>query len=370
MKFGLFYEMPVPTEKRELGVYSEKDMYDALVRQVVAAEEMGFHIVWLPEHHYNLDYSHISAPDVVLMKLAAETTSIHLGPAVAVLPISHPVNVAERYATLDLLSDGRLELGVGRGAYMPWLELFAPGKFKNMNDTRPVFFEAVEIIRRAWTQEWFTHEGQHFHIKEPINVIPKPLQKPHPKVHAPCSSPDSFELYPRLGINAQTQTWVKPLSAIEDEVRRFRKAWAEGLNNPNTLATSPQGEFSCLINAYCAPTRQQAIEELRPYWKWFMARLNEFYTADRVRRQDNRQPYEGISFDKMTFELALEHRMVCVGTPDDCAEYIATLDRFGVDTTFIQFQVGPLPFDKGMKSLRLFGKEVAPRFKNGKVRAR
>ena len=123
MKFGICFAIPVPVRETALGTYSEQALYDATLDQVVTAEKHGFSVVWLPEHHYNIDYCHISAPDIVLMKLAEHTSTIHLGPAVVVIPINHPVTVAERSATLDLLSNGRLELGVGRGAYMPWLDL-------------------------------------------------------------------------------------------------------------------------------------------------------------------------------------------------------------------------------------------------------
>ena len=235
MRFGLFYEMEVKP-----GAYTEEALYDALLRQVVRAEELGFYVVWLPEHHYNVEYSHISAPDIALMKIAEHTTSIRLGPAIAILPIQHPIMVAERYATLDLLSGGRLEMGVGRGAYSRWLDVFVPGKFASLDDTREAVVEAIEIIRKAWTEEGFTHEGQYYRIEEPINVIPKPLQKPHPRFHVPCTGTDSIDRYPRLGINAMTHTQFKPLAKIEAEVPRFRISFTEPylLGRPVQLSTA------------------------------------------------------------------------------------------------------------------------------------
>ena len=362
MKFGLFYEMSVPVQYRDLGQYSEKEMYGALLHQVQLAEKLGFHIVWLPEHHYNLDYSHISAPDVTLMHLAAHTKTIHLGPAVVVIPIHHPVMVAERYATLDLLSNGRLELGVGRGAFSGWLDVFAPGKVSSLAETRGIFFEGLEVIRKAWTQEWFTHEGTYFPIKEPINVIPKPLQKPHPPIHAPCTGADSLDVYPKVGLNAQSVTWAKPLIDIEGEVKRFRVAWAAGQKEGNNLATRKEGEFSCLINVYCGSDRKKAFQEAKPYWEWWQSRLKEFYTADRIKRQGGRVPYGSAAYYDLSFEACVEQGMVCAGTPDDCYDYISKLNAYGVDTTFAQFQIGPMPFETASRSIELFGTQVMPHF--------
>lgn len=362
MRFGLFYEMEVKP-----GAYTEEALYDALLRQVVRAEELGFYVVWLPEHHYNVEYSHISAPDIALMKIAEHTTSIRLGPAIAILPIQHPIMVAERYATLDLLSGGRLEMGVGRGAYSRWLDVFVPGKFASLDDTREAFVEAIEIIRKAWTEEGFTHEGQYYRIEEPVNVIPKPLQKPHPRFHVPCTGPDSIDRYPRLGINAMTHTQFKPLAKIEAEVPRFRKAWAEARANPNSLATTDEGELSCLVNIYCAPTRRQAMDELREHWEWYAIRARDFYFKDRMKQFGGDVPPEiremfFPGYPDPDWETFVEHQMVCVGSPDDCYEYVATLDRWGVDTFFGMFQMGAMPFDMTMRSIELFGKEVLPRF--------
>lgn len=258
-------------------------------------------------------------------------------------------------------------MGVGRGAYRGWFKVFTPGKFTTTDETRPIFLEAVEVIRKCWTQEWFTHEGRYFQIPEPINVVPKPLQKPHPRFHAPCTSADSLDIYPRLGINAQVQTWFTPLWMIEDQVKRFRKGWAEAVRDPNSLATTPEGEFSCLINMYCAPTRQQALDELRPYWEWFARTCRDFYFHDLTTAYGGRIPKEMAAklypgFPNADWDGFLRERMICVGSPDDCHDYIAALDTYGVDTTFMQIQIGPLPFEKTMKSLKLFGKEVAAHF--------
>ena len=367
MNFGLYYEMPVPVRQLGLGTYTEQALYDAMLRQVVAAEKLGFSILWLPEHHYNVDLSHMAAPEVTLMHIASHTSTMRLGNAVVIIPLQHPVMVAERFATLDLLTGGRLEMGVGRGAYSGWFDVFGSGALKKMEDTRPIFYEGIEVIKKCWTQEWFTHEGEYFHIKEPINVVPKPLQKPHPRFHSPCTSPDSMDLYPRMGINAQVQTWFAPLRTVEDSVKRFRKGWAEAVKDPNSLATTPEGELSCLINLYCAPTREQALADLKPYWEWFARTARDFYFADRTKAYGGTIPKEIADtlfpgYPEPDWDGFLRDGMVCVGSPDDCYEYIETLEKWGVDTTFAQIQIGPLPFEKTMASLELFGKEVAPQF--------
>ncbi|MBI3743557.1 MAG: LLM class flavin-dependent oxidoreductase, partial [Chloroflexi bacterium] len=305
----------------------------------------------------------------------AHTTEMRVGNAVVILPIQHPVMVAERFATIDLLSNGRLEMGVGRGAYNGWFKVFTPGSALTTDQTRPKFLEAVEVIHKCWTQEWFTHDGEYFKVPEPINVVPKPLQKPFPRFHAPATSYDSLDIYPKLGINTQVQTWFTPLSFVEEQVKRFRKGWAEAVKNPKSYATTPEGEFSCLINMYCAPTRKQAYDEVRPYWEWFMKTCRDFYFHDLSRAYGGRVPPEMAKslypgFPNADWDGFLRERMFCVGSPEDCYDYIATLDKFGVDTTFMQIQVGPLPFDKTMKSLKLFGKEVAAHFLKDKKKSK
>ncbi|MEE9284861.1 MAG: LLM class flavin-dependent oxidoreductase [Dehalococcoidia bacterium] len=363
MQFGMFFEMEVRP-----GAYGEAELYRDMVEQAVLAEELGFSVLWLPEHHYNVEYSHISAPDIALMKVAEHTTHLRLGPAIAVLPLTHPVFVAERYATLDLLSGGRLEMGVGRGSYRRWLKTFISERgFTSTYQTRDLHLEALEVIRKAWTQESFTHEGRYFRIAEPISVIPKPLQKPHPRFHCPSLGPDSIDIYPRLGINSMGSTQFRPLERIKPHVERFRQVWKEGLGSEGGLHTSAEGEYSCLVNTHCAPTRRQALDELKPYWEWYADRARDFYFLDHLEEWGGVVPEErkGMlfpGFPDPDWQTFVDHKMINVGDPDDCIRYVEEMERYGIDTFIGMFRMGAMPRERVLASLRLFGKEVIPHF--------
>jgi len=169
-------------------------------------------------------------------------------------------------------------------------------------------------------------------------------------------------------------TQFKGLSTIESDVQRFRAAWTEGLTAPNTLATTREGEISCLVNIYCAPTREQALAELKPHWEWYAERARDFYFSDTLKSMGGTVPEEYLArvfpgYPDPQWKVFVEHGMVCVGSPEDCYKYVATLNEYGVDTFFGMFQIGAMPFDKVMASLELFGKEVAPHFLKQPARA-
>ena len=181
MKFGIFYENSVlkPWDDR-----SEYRVFQQAVEQVIAADELGFDQVWAVEHHFLEEYAHSSAPEVFLSYVAAKTKQIRLGHGIALMlpPVNHPARVAERAATLDLMSGGRLEFGTGRSA--TWTELGAFGC--EPDETKEMWDECTRAVVKMWTQENFAWNGRHFSMP-PRNVIPKPLQKPHPATVGGCA---------------------------------------------------------------------------------------------------------------------------------------------------------------------------------------
>ncbi len=174
MKFGLMYEIQVP-EPHHPGI--EQERYKQVLAQVDLADEMGFDYFWTVEHHFLREFSHCSAPEVLYGAISQRTKRIRIGHAVALLPgqYNHPVRVAERAAVLDILSDGRMDLGTGRSTTLIEMDGFEV----NPEDTRAQWEEAVRMIPRMWTEETFSHEGQ-FYTIPPRSVIPKPVQTPHP----------------------------------------------------------------------------------------------------------------------------------------------------------------------------------------------
>src|SRR5881227_4429466 len=180
MRFGLFYEHQLPRPWSEGA--EERLLSDAL-EQVELADRSGFHCAWEVEHHFLEEYSHSSAPEVFLGAASQRTKRIRLGHGVVQLPTNHPIRVAERVATLDLLTGGRVELGLGEAQGPVELHPFGA----RVREKREVWEEAVQAIVPAFTKHKWECHGQHFNFPA-RNVIPKPFQKPHPPLWVACSN--------------------------------------------------------------------------------------------------------------------------------------------------------------------------------------
>ena len=185
MKFGIFYEHSV---EKPWSRDSELRAYHQALEQIELADELGFDQVWEVEHHFLEEYSHSSAPEVFLAAAAARTKRIHIGQGIAVaLPqMNHPARIAERAAALDLISNGRLEFGTGRSA--TWTEVGAFGI--DPDQTKEMWDEVIRAIPRMWTEEEFEWNGKYFKMP-PRNILPKPIQDPHPPMWVAVSSPET-----------------------------------------------------------------------------------------------------------------------------------------------------------------------------------
>src|SRR5262249_20542160 len=192
MKFDLLYElqMPKPHDAR-----SEWRCYHEALEQIVRADELGYDTVWEVEHHFLTEFAHSSAPEVFLAAVSQRTRRIRLGHGVTLLPhrFNHPIRVAERVAALDLLSNGRVEFGTGRSSQ------FEQAGFEiDTAESRDMWQESLEIIPRMWTESPFEYAGKYVRIPA-RDVIPKPVQKPHPPIWAAATSPPTWELAGRDG---------------------------------------------------------------------------------------------------------------------------------------------------------------------------
>src|SRR5580765_7967707 len=183
MEFGLFFELSVP---RPFAPGIERTVYENALEQVRVADALGFHAVWAVEHHFLEEYSHCSAPEVFLTAAAVQTTRIRVGhgAVVCVPEMNHPIRVAERAAALDQISGGRLELGTARSS--TWTEL--GGFAANPDDTKKTWDEFVRVLPQMWMKDSFSWRGKSFSMPE-RNVLPKPLQDPHPPLWVTVTSP-------------------------------------------------------------------------------------------------------------------------------------------------------------------------------------
>lgn len=236
MKFGLIYEIPVPRPWHERSAYQA---FQDVLEQITLADQLGFHSAWTVEHHFLDEYSFSSAPGVFYGALAERTRNIRIGHGVRLLPLpyNHPVRAAEAAATVDLLSNGRLEFGTGRSGTRIELEGFGI----DPNDTRPMWEEALEVVVGCWTEPELSFDGHYFSLP-PRGVVPKPLQQQvlsaHPAVHeaAVVGVPDLH-----WGEVVRAHVVVEPGSAGDPEtLREHCRGLLAGYKVPSEVRLEPE----------------------------------------------------------------------------------------------------------------------------------
>ena len=187
MEFGLFFDFDIRKGA------SQAETFERCFRQVEASEEMGVDSIWLAEVHFS-PFSVLSSPLIVASSVATRTTRARIGIAVQVLPLANPLRVAEEVATLDHISDGRLDFGVGRSG----LTRYYKGYNIDYSESSGRFLEAMDVITKAWGDDPFSHEGDFYSFHD-VSVQPKPLQSPHPPIRVAAASADTFSMVGRMG---------------------------------------------------------------------------------------------------------------------------------------------------------------------------
>ncbi|MFV0296268.1 MAG: LLM class flavin-dependent oxidoreductase [Hyphomicrobiaceae bacterium] len=264
MKFGIFYEHQLPRPWTER---AERDLMHDSLTQIELADKLGYDYAWEVEHHFLEEYSHSSAPEVFLGAASQRTRNIRLGHGIIQLTTNQPHRVAERVATLDLLSDGRVELGMGEGAGPAELHPFGT----RVRDKRDRWEEAVKAIIPMFSKTDWEFHGQYFDFPA-RNVIPKPLQKPHPPLWVACSNIKTIGEAGSWGMGALGFTFVSPDAA---------KAWVHRyynnlLKQPNRLTDYPANPNIAMVNGFmCAETDEEAIEKASG-WTFFIFALGHY----------------------------------------------------------------------------------------------
>jgi alkanesulfonate monooxygenase SsuD/methylene tetrahydromethanopterin reductase-like flavin-dependent oxidoreductase (luciferase family) len=343
MDIGLFVN-PL----HEDGTTTPREKFDESLQRIREAEEWGFSSAWLTEHHF-LRYSRPSSA-VTLAAAAAQTERIRLGTGVVVLPFHDPVRLAEDLATVDQISHGRLDVGIGRGLF--------PAEFTGfsiaMEDSRPRFEENLEVLLKAWTSdEPFSYKGD-YHEYTDIVVYPRPYQHPHPPIFQPVVSPGSFERAVEHGFNGLVGAYLTPLETL--------KATAFG---PWEAAKKASGKTT-LRNShneivYVAESREQAYRHAeQPVMEYVRAAGSIWGDPDDPRWaselgpvwQDMVRFYQTVTWDEV-FE-----NLVIAGDPDHVTRRFVELAACGVDELLVY--PCDFDFDKTTSSLRLIAEEVLP----------
>lgn len=365
MKFALFYEIPVARPWHPL---SEFEAYQNTIEQAVLGDELGFHSFWTVEHHFLEEFSHCSNPEVLYGAIAARTKNLRLGYGVRLLPkpYNHPIRTAESAAVLDLISNGRVELGTGRSSTRLELEGFDV----NPHETREMWSEALEHIVGAWTNEYYQADGKHWRMGAPRMVLPKPLQKPHPPLWGATSSPEGHKEIGRRGIGLCSFTVGVPPEELTGRLKLYREGLAE--------CSQPVGKFkneqaATFTMVHCADSNKEAFANAEESFPWYIKtavtligsltdwlggkNLGTYSYAEELNNYKKSGVLDGLSFDFLR-----ESGSAVVGDPDRCIEIARRYEAAGCDLLLCLLNPYKIPHDKVMHSIELMGKYVLPKF--------
>lgn len=376
MKFDLLYELQIPKPHDER---SELRCFQEALAQIELADRVGFDTVWAVEHHFLTEFAHSSAPEILLAAAAARTKRIRIGHGVVLLPhkFNHPIRIAERAAALDLISEGRVEFGTGRSSQ------YEQGGFEiDTQVSREMFEESLEMIPRMWTENPFEYDGKFVRVP-PRNIIPKPLQKPHPPIWMAATSPQSWEIAAHHGIGILGLTLFVRVPQLAAQVSTYRRAVREA-RPVGKLVNDRVGAFTIV---HAAETRQQAIDNLAAD-----AAINYILYAFRVlsgisapgeggmKREAAARDLAGSPYRDMiakeypiivkmqknecTFEDLDEEDMVIVGGVEDCLRKVERYRETGIDHLICLMQADRIPHERVLRSIELFGKEIIPHFRD------
>ena len=364
MKFGIFYEHQLPRPWRE---GDEQKLFNDALEQVEVADRLGIDFAWEVEHHFLEEYSHSSAPEVFLAACSQRTKNIRLGQGIRqVIPgYNHPARTAEVIATLDLVSNGRVEFGTGESS----AELELGGFRVPVEQKRKIFMESVEQICNMLAMDPYPgYKGQYFEM--PCrNIVPKPVQRPHPPLWVACSQRETIRMAARLGIGALTFAFVDPSEATE-WVEEYYGIIKSDACVPIGHAINPN---ICMVSSFsCHQDREEAVRRGLAGFEFFGFALGSLYAFGEHKpgRTDLWKQFEALRDAKQeTTDItqSLSGSRGGIGTPDDLREHLRKFEACNVDqVTFIQ-QAGRNKHEHICEALELFAAQVMPEFKEREV---
>jgi alkanesulfonate monooxygenase SsuD/methylene tetrahydromethanopterin reductase-like flavin-dependent oxidoreductase (luciferase family) len=353
MKFGIFYEHQLPrpwAEGRELELFQEA------LDQVELADRLGIDFAWEVEHHFLEEYSHSSAPEVFLAACSQRTKRIRLGHGIVLMPpgYNHPARVAERIATLDLVSRGRVEWGTGESASRAELEGFGI----DPKDKRAMWLESVEQAANMMAMDPYPGFQGRFLSMPCRNVVPKPVQKPHPPLWVACSNRETIHLAAKIGVGALTFAFVDPSEAkqwVDDYYRTLERECTPIGHTVNANIAMVTG-FSCHRDAEEA--KRRGLDGFR-FFGFALAHHYLFGT-----HTPGRTDIWGL-YDKVKNVMPDTGQNGGIGTPDDLRKHLQGFADAGVDQVVFIQQGGKNQHEHICESLDLFASAVMPDFKEG-----
>jgi alkanesulfonate monooxygenase SsuD/methylene tetrahydromethanopterin reductase-like flavin-dependent oxidoreductase (luciferase family) len=341
MKFGSHY---LPTYIPDLDG-PLPDFYRHMFAQMEEMDRLGYDQIWLTEHHFAMYGGTLPHPPTFMAAAARTTQRIRLGVAVNVLPLHNPLEVAESYAMVDVISNGRLDFGVGKGSEAHEYRKFG---FDQTQSTGRLY-EGTEVILQAWSDQPVNFSGEFFNYQN-VPVYPKPVQRPHPPVWVGCArSEDSFRWAGENGFHLMTLPFLyREAHVLPGFIKTYRDALAKA--GQDCTQTDVLGKF----HIYVSSSLDKAVEEAAPY----LANYTDVHRAADPQRKE-----KGLMVVR-DVKVQLTEGFVIAGDPQRCIDAIHKW-REAVGLTAISgtFHFGGMPQEMALKNIRLFAEKVMPEFK-------
>lgn len=348
MELGLFFEFYLRPGT------SHAEAFEEAFDQIEMADRLGLDSIWLAEHHFSPDRSVLSSPLMIANAVANRTEHVRVGTAVEVLPLANPVRLAEEVATLDHISGGRFEFGIGRSG--------SPTGYVGYNipyaESRARFYETLEVVRRAWTQDRFSYQGEYFEYND-VCVVPKPLQQPHPPIRNAATSAITYSISAKMGMPIFIGVRGRS-DLVQERVEMYRREWQEA-DQPG------DPDVALRIPVYVADTLEKAQSEPKEstlnFFKNTVATLN--LPVPGLSDEENRERVDrGERMKRITYEEILETDTV-YGTPEFVTERLLQLqEEFGLSSVIAEVTFGGLiPRDRIEYSIAQLAEKVAPRLR-------
>ena len=348
MRFGLFYQLPCAPDQ------SEPARYNETLEQLVLADQLGFEIGWLAELHFFRQFSIMPVPLCVAVAAAQRTKRLRFGTGVILVPFHHPLRIAEETAVADILTGGRLDVGLGRGT----IALHFQGFGVSREESRARFQEGLEVITKAWTSDHVEYKGRYFSVPETM-LAPKPLQKPHPPIRIAANSPETAEFAGRHSYDVMVASPINPMPGFFDHVRRYRAALSQSVNQ-----TGSRGDVAALF--FVSPG--ETLENVRAIFEPSM--LHYFHTIGEQAKLGGRSQYEGsYGYLQQVRERAakigwdeVEGTMSVFGPADECIRRINHIyEGAKIDQLVCWFNPGGrIPHRVVMSAMESFAAKVMP----------
>ncbi len=363
MKLDLLYEIDVPKPWPKPHPYGQREAeqraYAEALEQIKLADRMGFHCSWHVEHHFREGRSHSPTPEAIIGALSQCTENLRLGFGVTLMPhaFTPPMRVAEKVATCDILSHGRVEWGTGRSTPMEQTAFGVPRE-----ESREQWEEAIRAVVQMWEDEYFEFHGKYLDFPRRM-VTPKPFQDPHPPCWMAATSDGSAAVAGKLGLGLMSLSILQPVERLSQQIEQYRGAAA----NPEPITRVTTNKVAAYTLVHCGDTMAQC--EADGIWEaawWWYQNLAEFtleweFPHFSQEERDRMFPMlkgrlEG-SFDPRDFNDA---DMIIVGDPEQCLAKMRKYAALGVDQLLCYVQFGHLEHESVMRTIELLGTEVIP----------